>query len=90
MGAGIWLGAILHRLRHPVGNRAAGLSGTAAMTDEERRMFSNRLRERDAEIEWLRTALQEIEALNGRAAISDAGKIMRALNIARRALEPKP
>jgi len=60
------------------------------MTDEERRMFSNRLRERDAEIEWLRTALQEIEALNGRAAISDAGKIMRALNIARRALEPKP
>jgi len=59
------------------------------MTDEERRMFSNRLRERDAEIERLRAALQEIEALDDRT-ISDSGKIMRALLIARRALEPKP
>ena len=82
MGAGIWLGAILHRLRHPVGNRAAGLSGTAAMTDEERRMFSNRLRERDAEIAQLRAALQEI--------VRQGGAEDTLASIARRALEPKP
>ena len=42
-----------------------------------------------AEIERLMAALQEIEALDDRT-ISDSGKIMRALMIARRALENKP
>jgi len=42
-----------------------------------------------AEIERLTAALQEIEALDDRT-ISDSGKIMRALMIARRALENKP
>ena len=62
---------ILHRLR-----------GAAAMTDEERRMFSNRLRERDAEIAQLRAALQEI--------VRQGGAEDTLASIARRALEPKP
>ena len=33
MGTGIWLGAVLHRLRHAAGNRAPRLSDAAAMTD---------------------------------------------------------
>jgi len=42
-----------------------------------------------AEIERLKTALQEIIALQDRV-ISEAGKAMRAHTIARRALETKP
>jgi len=49
------------------------------MTDEERRMFSNRLRERDAEIERLRAALQAM--MDGEP---------NAAQMAARALEPKP
>ena len=52
------------------------------MTDEERRMFSNRLRERDAEIAQLRAALQEI--------VRQGGAEDSLASIARRALEPKP
>jgi arginine deiminase len=53
------------------------------MTDEERQRFARRLRERDAEIERLRAALQEIAGnkTNSRAWLEDK---------ARRALEPKP
>ena len=89
MGAGIWLDTVLHRLRHAAGNRAAQLSDAAAMTDEERQRFSRRLRERDAEIERLRAALQSIAELDvhhkdDNGTWTDVGKI------ARRALEPKP
>jgi cob(I)alamin adenosyltransferase len=67
------------------------------LTDEERRMFSNRLRERDTEIEWLRAALEETvvaivhvqkHLIHGS---SPQDAVMNgALAIARRALEPKP
>ena len=74
MGAGVWLGAVLHRLQHAAGNRATQLSDAAAMTDEERQRFSRRLREANAEIERLeadnerlRVALQTVRAENDRA-----------------------
>ena len=51
--------------------------------------FANGAAARQPEIERLRAALQEIEALDDRT-ISDSGKIMRAIATARRALEPKP
>jgi len=90
MGAGIWLGTVLHRLRNIAGDRAPRLSDAAAMTDEERQRFSRRLRERDAEVakwreenEQLRSALQQI---------ADDGKNCadHCRRQARRALEPKP
>jgi hypothetical protein len=62
MGAGIWLGAVLRRLRHAADNRAAQLSDAAAMTDEERQRFSRRLREANAEIERLAADLAVAEA----------------------------
>ena len=34
MGAGVWLGAVLHRLRHAAGDHAARLRGAAAMTGD--------------------------------------------------------
>ena len=90
MGAGIWLGAVLHRLQHAAGNRATQLSDAAAMTDEERQRFSRRLREAADEIERLRAAHQEIRELGNNKIVSGEGLFMRALLIARRALEPKP
>ena len=90
MGAGIWLGAVLHRLRHATGNRAAQLSDAAAMTDEERQRFSRRLREANAEIERLRVALQTVRAENDRAKRQFTNVSNKILDDACRALEPKP
>jgi chromosome segregation ATPase len=90
MGAGIWLGAVLHRLRHAAGNRATQLSDAAAMTDEERQRFSRRLREANAEIERLRIALQTVREENDRAKRQFTNVSNRILDDACRALEPKP
>ena len=56
------------------------------MIDEERRMFSNRLRERDAEIERLRAALEDIAERKG----ASLANFQEMQEVARRALEPKP
>ena len=97
MGAGVWLGAVLHRLRHAAGNRATQLSDAAAMTDEERQRFSRRLREANAEIERLeadnerlRVALQTVRAENDRAKRQFTNVSNKILDDACRALEPKP
>ena len=90
MGAGIWLGVVLHRLRHAAGNRAAQLSDAAAMTDEERQRFSRRLREANAEIERLRAALQTVREENDRAKRQFTNISNKILDDACRALEPKP
>ena len=77
MGAGIWLGAVLHRLRHAAGDRAPGLSGTAAMTDIVARLRNlgwetcheaadeiTRLREHVAALQLVATAHEpEVERL---------------------------
>ena len=73
MGAGIWLGAVLHRLRHAAGDRAPGLSGTAAMTDIVARLrranvdpFDPNLSlEAADEIEWLRAEVARLEYILG-------------------------
>ena len=97
MGAGVWLGAVLHRLQHAAGNRATQLSDAAAMTDEERQRFSRRLREANAEIERLeadnerlRVALQTVRAENDRAKRQFTNVSNKILDDACRALEPKP
>ena len=90
MGAGIWLDTVLYRVRHAAGDRAAQLSDAAAMTDEERQRFSRRLREANAEIERLRSALQTVRAENDRAKRQFTNVSNKILDDACRALEPKP
>jgi len=73
MGASIWLGTILHRLRHTAGNRAARLPDAAAMTDIVARLrranvdpFDPNLSlEAADEIEWLRAEVARLEYILG-------------------------
>lgn len=55
------------------------------MTDEERQRFSRRLRERDAENEQLRAALEELVLRHDLGGTND--QILVAWNVARQLLE---